>query len=241
MIIKSSLIKKIIKTEDYNIQDILRMKGKVFSYVNPVTYLDAVKHTDLIASMDGLFVDGSLMAAAVHICYGRRITRRSPDLVGYFLELFDYSNSNNKSICVVGSTQEQMEKAVEKFSTKYKNIVWSHCRNGFFSDEKEMEDYATLITREQPDFLICGLGSVLQENFLLMCKKAGYQGVGFSCGGFIRQIAEHDQEKYYPDWINRMNLRFLYRMYKEPHTRKRYAIAGLVFPARFVWERLFGY
>ena len=89
MIIKSSLIKKIIKTEDYNIQDILRMKGKVFSYVNPVTYLDAVKHTDLIASMDGLFVDGSLMAAAVHICYGRRITRRSPDLVGYFLELFD--------------------------------------------------------------------------------------------------------------------------------------------------------
>ena len=85
MIIKSSLIKKIIKTEDYNIQDILRMKGKVFSYVNPVTYLDAVKHTDLIASMDGLFVDGSLMAAAVHICYGRRITRRSPDLVGYFL------------------------------------------------------------------------------------------------------------------------------------------------------------
>ena len=49
-----------------------------------------------------------------------------------------------------------------------------------------------------------------------------------------------DYEAYYPDIINRMNLRFLYRMYKEPHTRKRYAIAGLVFPVRFVWERFFG-
>lgn len=161
-------------------------------------------------------------------------------MVGYFPQLFEYVDSQKKTICVVGSTQEQMERAVEKFSVKYKNIVWSHCRNGFFADEYEMEDYAKIIAREQPDFLICGLGSILQERFLLMCKDAGYQGVGFSCGGFIRQIAEHDQEKYYPDWINRMNLRFLYRMYKEPHTRKRYAIAGLVFPARFVWERIFG-
>lgn len=240
MIIKSSLIKKIVETEDYKIRDILIMKGKVFSYVNPVTYLDAVKHKELLASMDGLFVDGALMVAAVHICYGKHISRRSPDMVGYFPQLFEYVDSQKKTICVVGSTQEQMERAVEKFSVKYKNIVWSHCRNGFFADEYEMEDYAKIIAREQPDFLICGLGSILQERFLLMCKDAGYQGVGFSCGGFIRQIAEHDQEKYYPDWINRMNLRFLYRMYKEPHTRKRYAIAGLVFPARFVWERIFG-
>ena len=240
MSIKSQLVNKIIIIEEYDIGEILSMRGKVFSYVNPVSYLDALKHKNLYSSMDGLFVDGSLMVAAVHLCYGKHITRRSPDMVGYFPQLFEYVDSQKKSICVVGSTQEQMEKAVEKFSTKYKNIVWSRCRNGFFADEHEMEDYAKLIACERPDFLICGLGSVLQEKFLLMCKKAGYQGVGFSCGGFIRQIAEHDQEKYYPDWINRMNLRFMYRMYKEPHTRKRYAIAGLVFPARFVWERFFG-
>lgn len=237
---RSVLVKLILKTENIEIEDILLQKQKVFSYVNPVTYLDAIKHKELLASMDGLFVDGALMAAAIHICYGKHIRRRSPDMVGYFPQLFEYVDSRKLSLCVVGSTQEQMEKAVGKFSAKYKNIVWSHCRNGFFSDENEMEEYAKTIAREQPDFLICGLGSILQERFLLMCKSAGYQGVGFSCGGFIRQIAEHNQEKYYPDWINRMNLRFLYRMYKEPHTRKRYAIAGLVFPARFVWERFFG-
>lgn len=240
MIIKSPFVRLIVDLEKLSISDILLMKKKVFSYVNPVSYLDALKHKDVYSSMDGLFVDGSIMASAVHLCYGKRITRRSPDMVGYFPQVFEYANSKHKSICVVGSTQEQMEKAVQKFSIHYHDIIWAHCRNGFFSDEHEMEEYAKLIAREQPDFLICGLGSVLQERFLLMCKNAGYEGVGFSCGGFIRQIAEHSNVNYYPGWINRTNLRFLYRMYKEPHTRKRYAIAGFVFPVRFVLERFFG-
>lgn len=41
-----------------------------------------------------------------------------------------------------------------------------------------------------------------------------------------------------PLWIDRMNLRFVYRMYKEKHTRKRYVQAALLFPARFLWEKL---
>lgn len=240
MEIKSALVKTVIQTEDYSLKEILLMKGKVFSYVNPVTYLDAIKHKDLIASMDGLFVDGSLMAAAIHICYGKHITRRSPDLVGYFPDVFEYADKNKMSICVIGSSQKQVETAVGKFSTWYPNIVWENCRNGFFTDEKEMIDYANIIAKKEPDYLICGMGSVMQEKFLLMCKEAGYSGVGFSCGGFIRQIAENSNEAYYPDWVNKMNLRFMYRMYKEPHTRKRYLIAGIIFPVRFVWERFFG-
>lgn len=237
---KSILVKKIIETEMSDIHSILLERGKMYSYVNPVSYLDALKHKDVYGTMDGLFVDGSLMTAAIHICYGKHITRRSPDMVGFLPEVFEYVNNQNKSICVVGSSQQQMELAVKKFSSWYPNVVWKNCRNGYFSGEQEMEDYAAVISEEQPDYLICGMGSVIQERFLLMCKEAGFSGVGFSCGGFIRQIAENPKDTYYPAWINRMNLRFLYRMYKEPHTRKRYAIAGLVFPARFVWERLFG-
>ena len=47
------------------------------------------------------------------------------------------------------------------------------------------------------------------------------EGIGFTCGGFIHQTANNEIE-YYPLWIDRMNLRFVYRMYKEKHTRKRY-------------------
>ena len=48
----------------------------------------------------------------------------------------------------------------------------------------------------------------------------------------------NNEIEYYPLWIDRMNLRFVYRMYKEKHTRKRYVQAALLFPARFLWEKL---
>ena len=79
----------------------------------------------------------------------------------------------------------------------------------------------------------------MQEQFLLKVKNAGFDGIGFTCGGFIHQTAK-DEIDYYPGWVDRMNLRFLYRMYKEKHTRKRYLQAALLFPARFIAERLFG-
>ena len=83
------------------------------------------------------------------------------------------------------------------------------------------------------------MGAVMQEKFLLKVKRLGYTGIGFTCGGFIHQTAR-GEAGYYPAWVDRMNIRFLYRMWKEPHTRKRYIMAGLIFPARFVWERFFG-
>ena len=98
-VVKSQLVKKIIDTEKYLTNDILFKKGYVFSYVNPVSYLDALKHKELFLSMDGLFVDGSLMAAAVHICYGKKITRRSPDMVGFFQKFLNMRvNGINQSV-----------------------------------------------------------------------------------------------------------------------------------------------
>jgi N-acetylglucosaminyldiphosphoundecaprenol N-acetyl-beta-D-mannosaminyltransferase len=83
------------------------------------------------------------------------------------------------------------------------------------------------------------MGVVRQERFLLAARNAGFRGVGFTCGGFIHQTAR-DEIDYYPAWINRWNLRFLYRMYREPHTRMRYLKAGIVFPIKFLLERLNG-
>ena len=90
-----------------------------------------------------------------------------------------------------------------------------------------------------PDFLIVGMGVLMQERFLLKVRDSGYQGIGFTCGGFIHQTAK-DEIDYYPGWVDRMNLRFLYRMYKEKHTRKRYIQTALFFPAKFVYERFCG-
>lgn len=243
---KSQLVERIVNAEMRMAHDSLFMehdvstgKGRIYSFLNPVSYLDALKHKELFCQMDGLFADGSQLVAAIKICYGVKVTRYSFDMTSLAQKLLNYAARYGKSIYIVASKQEQVEKAVEIIREKYKSINIIGYRNGYFANEEEKNKEAKHIVELNPDFVIVGMGAIMQESFLLKIKKAGYLGIGFTCGGFIHQTARGEAD-YYPGWINRMNLRFLYRMWKEPHTRKRYFIAGLFFPARFVWERFFG-
>lgn len=236
---KSILVNKILSTEKYSINQIFETKGKVYTYLNPVSYLTALDNKDLFGRMDGIFADGGLLVKAIKSLYGKQVTRRSFDMTSMAPELFSYAQKHGKTIYIVASKQEQVEAAVEIFRERYPKVKFAGYRNGYFSSESEMDDEAKRIVEVNPDFLIVGMGALMQEKFLLKVKNAGFKGVGFTCGGFIHQTSKNEID-YYPAWVDKTNLRFVYRMWKEPHTRKRYLMAGLLFPARFIVERIFG-
>lgn len=236
---KSLLVNKILSTEKYSVNQIFESKGKVYTFLNPVSYLTALDNKELFGQMDGIFADGGLLVKAIKMLYAKVVTRRSFDMTSMAPELFAYALEHDKTIYIVASKQEQVEKAVEIFQERYPEVNFAGYRNGYFSSEEEMDKEAKHITELKPDFLIVGMGSLMQEKFLLKVKNAGYQGVGFTCGGFIHQTSKNEID-YYPAWVDKTNLRFIYRMWKEPHTRKRYLMAGLLFPARFIAEKIFG-
>lgn len=236
---KSLLVNKILSTEKYSVNQIFESKGKVYTFLNPVSYLTALDNKELFGQMDGIFADGGLLVKAIKMLYAKVVTRRSFDMTSMAPELFAYALEHDKTIYIVASKQEQVEKAVEIFQERYPEVNFAGYRNGYFSSEEEMDKEAKHITELKPDFLIVGMGSLMQEKFLLKVKNAGYQGVGFTCGGFIHQTSKNEID-YYPAWVDKTNLRFVYRMWKEPHTRKRYVMAGLLFPARFIAEKIFG-
>lgn len=236
---KSLLLNKILSTEKYSVNQIFESKGKVYTFLNPVSYLTALDNKELFGQMDGIFADGGLLVKAIKMLYAKVVTRRSFDMTSMAPELFAYAVEHDKTIYIVASKQEQVEKAVEIFQERYPEVKFAGYRNGYFSSEEEMDKEAKHITELKPDFLIVGMGSLMQEKFLLKVKNDGYQGVGFTCGGFIHQTSKNEID-YYPAWVDKTNLRFVYRMWKEPHTRKRYMMAGLLFPARFIAEKIFG-
>lgn len=235
----SILVSKILSTESSSVNQIFENKGKVYTYLNPVSYLTAIDSKELFSQMDGIFADGGLLVKAIKLMYGKQVTRRSFDMTSMAPELFAYAAKYGKTIYIVASKQEQVEKAVEIFRERYPKVKFTGYRNGYFANEEEMNQEARHITKLNPDFLIVGMGALMQEKFLLKVKRAGYQGIGFTCGGFIHQTSKNEID-YYPAWVDKTNLRFVYRMWKEPHTRKRYLMAGLLFPARFIAERIFG-
>lgn len=235
----SNLVKNIISTNSKTINQVLIQKRQIYTFLNPVSYLTALENKTLFEQFDGIFADGSILVAAIKVLYGETITRRSFDMTSLAPELFKYAEDNKKTIYIVASKQEQVEKAISIFKERYPNLLFSGYRNGYFSSENEIDVEAVHITELNPDFLIVGMGVLMQEKFLQKVKSKGFQGIGFTCGGFIHQTSKNEIE-YYPTWADKLNLRFVYRMYKEKHTRKRYLQAAFLFPARFIFERLFG-
>lgn len=236
---KSVLVDKIIKTDSWSNEHLMETRGKVYTFLNPVSYINALKNKELFAQFDGIFADGSILVSAIRLLYGHSVTRRSFDMTSLAPVLLEYAEEKHKSVYIVASKQEQVEKTIEIFKDRYPELIVAGYRNGYFSSDDELQREAEHITKIAPDFLIVGMGALIQEHFLLKVKNAGYGGIGFTCGGFIHQTAK-DEIEYYPEWANRMNLRFVYRMYKEPHTRKRYLQAAVLFPAKFIFERIFG-
>ncbi len=236
---RKSIVNTILKTNKEIGDTFIHSHNKIYTFLNPVSYLDALKNKELFFHYDGIFADGSLLVAAIRLLYGVKVTRRSFDMTSVAPQLFNHIQMNHKSIYIVASKQEQVEKAISILQDRYPNLNVVGFRNGYFNNEEEQDLEARYIVELAPDYLIVGMGAIIQEQFLLKVKDVGYNGVGFTCGGFIHQTARGEAD-YYPAWVDRMNIRFLYRMWKEPHTRKRYIMAGLIFPARFVWERFFG-
>ena len=235
----STLIKNIISTESKSINQLFNQKGQIYTFLNPVSYLTALDNKVLFEQFDGIFADGSILVAAIKVLYGKTVTRRSFDMTSLAPELLKYAEDNKKTIYIVASKQEQVEKAISIFKERYPYLQFSGYRNGYFSSEDEMDTEAAYITEINPDFLIVGMGVLMQEKFLLKVKSKGFQGIGFTCGGFIHQTSKNEIE-YYPAWADKLNLRFIYRMYKEKHTRKRYLQAAFLFPIRFFFERVIG-
>lgn len=234
----SSLIQKIIATNPCY-TEMFEDRGKIYTFLNPVSYLDALKYKTLFSKFDGIFVDGKFLALAVKLLYRKHVKRRSFDMTSLAPELFRYSEVHGKSIYIVAGKQGEVERSVSIFSEHYPKLNFVGSRNGYFADVHEIDVEIKKIMSVNPDFVICGMGIVRQERFLNRLKNAGYGGIAFTCGGFISQTARK-KITYYPRFFDALNLRFVYRMIKEKHTRKRYLLATFCFPVKFVGERVGG-
>ena len=232
----STIKQKIISTESRSLNEILTEKGKIYTFLNPRSYLLALDNKILFSHFDGIFVDGIFLTIAMKIFYNKSIMRRSFDMTSMAPKLFLFAEANRKTVYVVASQQEQVVKAIDIFKKQYPNLCFSGYRNGYFSSEEEIDREVEHIVSLNPDFLIVGMGTIMQERFLLKVHKKGYQGIGFTCGGFIHQTAMN-KIHYFPTWANKLNLRFIYRIYKEKHVRKRALHTAFLFPIRFINER----
>lgn len=197
--------------------DIRFSKGKDISFLNPVSLdkLETITHEKIYFHSDGF-----LLTLILNKIYGQNIKRVSFDFTSIATEVFETINIEKDSLIIVGAKEDELSNFARKLKEKYPGMNILKTYDGYFDDANVVIEQ---ILNLAPSYVVVGLGAGKQEWFQKKLREEGYSGTTFSCGGFIRQESD-STENYYPDLIDKLNLRFLYRMIKEPHTISRYLI-----------------
>jgi len=149
-------------------------------------------------------------------------------------EVFAAASCNGDSIFFVGAKQEEVEAAASRIKEAFPSLRVLGARSGYFESAAEKEDFVSGLRTLSPDIVVAGMGTPMQEEFLVALANAGWRGKGFTCGGFLHQTAK--ALKYYPDWINALHLRWAYRIYDEPKLFKRYFLQYPKFLLVFLFD-----
>lgn len=232
----SGIIRKIVLAESVYSTTLFYQPRKIYSFINPYGYHLMRQNSELFEELDGIYVDGILMCLFCRLFYGHKIKRRSFDNTTVAVDLFKILNDDGRrTIYFVGAKKNEIEYSIMRYKQNFPMMNIIGYRSGYFGSKDEYQAEIENIVKKSPDFVVVGMGAILQESFLVSLKKAGFTGIGFTCGGFIRQSV-HDIN-YFPEWSNRLHLRAFYRLYKEKGTWKRLYNVLIQFPVLFVFDR----
>ena len=212
-------------------------KEKLVTFINPYSYLQARKDITLFSSFDEVHIDGILLVKFLHFFGIVKVKRKSFDMTSLAGDVFSCVEEHRQRIFFIGSKKGVIDKSVEVIKKTYLSIDVCGYRDGYFKSKEERRNTLENIKKLQPDIVVCGMGTGMQELFLSDLREIGWHGTGYTCGGFLHQSSSGTLH-YYPDWIDQYNLRWAYRIYREPKLYKRYSIDYLKFVCVFTYDAI---
>lgn len=192
-------------------------KPIICTFLNPYTAIVAEKDYSIYEEFDIIASDGLIIPLLNRIIGKKRTKRISFDMTSLAPILFKYLVENNKSIYFIGTTEANINKSIQILKSSFPQLVIKGFHHGYIKSSEEQ--MAKEIIKQAPDVIVIGMGALIQDQFAITLKELGCRSSIYTCGGFLHQTCE--RINYYPHWINKMHLRALYRLIKEPYVWKR--------------------
>jgi N-acetylglucosaminyldiphosphoundecaprenol N-acetyl-beta-D-mannosaminyltransferase len=164
----------------------------------------------LFDRFDIVATDGIAMVQGVKWLHHLPVVRLSFDSTSLAPPILRLVERYDGSVVLCGGQPGVAERAAQVLRAGYSRLRIVATFDGYTDAEVQIAQ----ICRLSPQLVICGMGPVRQEWFLTTLADWGWSGVGITCGGYLDQLGQGLQ--YYPAAINALNLRWAYRLYKEP-------------------------
>ncbi|WP_018653344.1 WecB/TagA/CpsF family glycosyltransferase [Actinomadura flavalba] len=213
------------------------------TFANPDYVRRARRDAGLQALMNGFDLNlpdgwGVVLAARL---FGRPVPGRmaNDDLTD---DLFGQPAAEGWSVYLFGNAPGVADEAAANLTRWYPGLTVAGTQHGHWArDGRIPGDTAERLVKEinaaAPDILHVGLGTPLQQEFVAAHRDRIDAPVIFTCGAYFEHLAE--RREYYPAWVLRLRVGFLYRLAREPRRLwRRYTVELGSYLARVVLHRL---
>lgn len=220
------MIKSIIPRLFTDVDKALPGKKIRYTSLNPYSYYLLHNIDYDFKNFTHISFDGVYPLVFLNI-FGYKYPRLSFDNTRLGKTVLKYSDNQHLKMLVVGATRKESNAFVDKLKFKYQNIIIENV-NGYEKDSVgEWGKYIEKLQHENTyDFILLSLGTPLQMKLI---DRLSHLDVDFyTCGGYVRQGS--GQFEYFPYLVDKLQIRFLYRMVKEKtYSRFPKALLGLLF------------
>lgn len=220
------LVEKYVKTKTP-----LHLMGVNADKINEVNQNEKMK--EIVNSCGIINADGASVVLA-----SKYLNKPLPERVAgidLMMDLVKLSASKKYSIYLLGAKQEIVEKTEDVLKQKFPNLIIRGVHNGYFKRE-DWKNISNDIKEKKPDFVFVGITSPIKEYLIEYLQNDGNDCVFMGVGGSFDVISGNIPRA--PQWMQKMNLEWLFRVMQEPQRLfKRYFIGNRKFIKAIIKEK----
>ncbi|MDA0677612.1 MAG: WecB/TagA/CpsF family glycosyltransferase [Bacteroidetes bacterium] len=138
--------------------------------------------------------------------------------------VIDYCSRRHVTLGIVGASQESNDKAVLNIKENYPGIEIKLSLNGYVNNDEIVD----ALVASGSDIILLGLGSPRQEFLSRLLHERFEKMIIINCGGAIDVLSGKVNRA--PDFIQRLNLEWLYRLCTQPRRIVRYVRLFKIIP-----------
>lgn len=203
------------------------------TFVNPASAVlvnRQPEYASLLERFHLVLPDGTGMVLASRWLHRENLIRVSFDSTSLAPVLFRLAADHRATVALVGGQPGVAERAASQITAVHTRLAIVAAIDGYRHRDKIVCE----LRRSAPKIVICGMGAPAQE-LLLTELSESWRGLGFTCGGYLDQLSGGMQ--YYPGWVDSLQLRFAYRLFREPRRLwRRYLLEYPEFGIRLLRE-----
>lgn len=190
----------------------------LITFINPLAVQTALvqpKFVDMLRRFNFVLADGVLLALVARRIRGCHVARTAFDGNSAAPAILKACARAGRRIYLVGGPEGAAEVAGNLFYKAFGVSVLG-AKHGHFENVRSRIAALDTIKKSNADVVIAGMGSYIQEQFLLDLVARGWTGTGLTCGAYLEQVARRKRVCYYPNAFDKLHLRALFRLLDDP-------------------------